>query len=227
MTIPFPILIIEDEAQIRRLLTKTLSANGYKVSEASTGKDGLILSEKRQPSLIILDLGMPDVDSLDILTKLREWYERPIIILSDRNSEDEIIKVLDNGANDYLTKPFRSGELLARIRVAIRHSQALLQNPNMEFGTLSINLTNHTARKNKEIINLTVTEFSLLELFARNEGRVLTHRYILKEIWGMAHIEHTQYLRVYITQLRKKIEDDPAKPKWLRTVSKVGYCFGS
>ena len=184
------------------------------------------MAAKRQPALILLDIVLPDIDGLDVLTKLREWYEKPVIILSDRNSEDEIIKVLDNGANDYLTKPFRTGELLARIRVAIRQSQAISVNPNMEFGSLSINLANHTARKNKEIIKLTVTEFSLLELLARNEVRVLTHRYILKEIWGMEHIEHTQYLRVYITQLRKKIEDNPSKPKWLNSVSKVGYRFG-
>jgi len=222
-----PILIIDDEVQIRRLLEITLSASGYKICEASTGKEGLTMAATRQPALIILDLGLPDADGLDILKKLREWYEKPIIILSVRKSEDDIIKALDHGANDYLTKPFRTGELLARIRVAIRHSQGTIENPNLEFGSLSIDLANHTARKNNEIIKLTATEFSLLALLARNEGRVLTHQYILKEIWGMGYIEQTQYLRVFIAQLRKKVEDVPAKPKWLKTESGVGYRFGS
>ena len=220
-------MIIDDEVQIRRLLEITLSASGYKISEASTGKEGLALAATRQPVLIILDLGLPDADGLDILKKLRQWYEKPIIVLSVRKSEDDIIKALDNGANDYLTKPFRTGELLARIRVAIRQSQGVSDNPNLQFGNLSIDLANHTARKNNEIVKLTVTEFSLLALLAKNEGRVLTHQYILKEIWGMGYLEQTQYLRVFIAQLRKKVEDEPAKPKWLRTESGVGYRFGS
>lgn len=222
-----PILIIDDEVQIRRLLEITLSANGYKISEASTGKEGLAMAATRQPVLIILDLGLPDADGLDILRKLRQWYEQPIIVLSVRKSEDDIIKALDYGANDYLTKPFRTGELLARIRVAIRQSQGVSENPNLQFGSLSIDLANHTARKNNELVKLTVTEFSLLALLAKNEGRVLTHQYILKEIWGMGYIEQTQYLRVFIAQLRKKVEDEPAKPKWLKTESGVGYRFGS
>lgn len=220
-------MIIDDEVQIRRLLEITLSANGYKISEASSGKEGLALAATRQPVLIILDLGLPDADGLDILKKLRQWYEQPIIVLSVRKSEDDIIKALDYGANDYLTKPFRTGELLARIRVAIRQSQGVSENPNLKFGSLSIDLANHTARKNNELVKLTVTEFSLLALLAKNEGRVLTHQYILKEIWGMGYIEQTQYLRVFIAQLRKKVEDEPAKPKWLKTESGVGYRFGS
>jgi len=221
------ILIIDDEIQIRRLLEITLSATGYKISEASTGKDGLALAASWQPTLIILDLGLPDADGLDILKKLREWYQKPIIILSVRNSEEDIIKALDNGANDYLTKPFRTGELLARIRVAIRQSQGATDNPILEFGSLTIDLGNHIARKNSEIVKLTSTEFSLLALLAKNEGRVLTHQYILKEIWGMGYIEQTQYLRVFIAQLRKKVEDDPAKPRLLNTESGIGYRFGS
>jgi len=221
------ILIIDDEVQIRRLLEITLSANDYKISEASTGKEGLALAASIQPLLIILDLGLPDADGLDILKKLREWYHKPIIILSVRNSEDDIVKALDLGANDYLTKPFRTGELLARIRVAIRQSQAIPDKPILEFGSLTIDLANHTARKNNELIKLTSTEFSLLALLAKNEGRVLTHQYILKEVWGMGYIEQTQYLRVFIAQLRKKVEDDPAKPKLLNTESGIGYRFGS
>lgn len=220
------ILIIDDEVQIRRLLEITLSASGYKISEASTGKEGLTLAATRLPALIILDLGLPDTDGLDILKKLREWYEKPILILSVRNSEEEIIKALDNGANDYLTKPFRTGELLARIRVAIRQNLGNSDNPILQFGSLIIDLANHTARKNNEYIKLTSTEFSLLALLAKNEGRVLTHQYILKEVWGMGYVEQTQYLRVFIAQLRKKVEDEPAKPKLLNTESGIGYRFG-
>lgn len=226
MTNEGKILIIDDEVQIRRLLEITLSANGYKISEASTGKEGVNLAASVQPVLIILDLGLPDTDGLEILKKLREWYNKPVIILSVRNSEDDIVKALDLGANDYLTKPFRTGELLARIRVAIRQSEGTSDKPVLEFGSLSIDLTNHTARRNNELIKLTSTEFSLLALLAKNEGRVLTHQYILKEIWGMGYIEQTQYLRVFIAQLRKKIEDDPAKPKLLNTESGIGYRFG-
>ena len=226
MTNADTILLIDDEVQIRRLLEITLSANGYKISEASTGKEGLALAATGHPVLIILDLGLPDTDGLDILQKLREWYQKPIIILSVRNSEEDIIKALDNGANDYLTKPFRTGELLARIRVAIRQSQVSSDDPRLSFGSLTIDLSSHTARKNNEIIKLTSTEFSLLALLAKNEGRVLTHQYILKEVWGIGYIKQTQYLRVFIAQLRKKVEDDPAKPQLLNTESGIGYRFG-
>jgi two-component system, OmpR family, KDP operon response regulator KdpE len=227
MVSPDNILIIDDELQIRRLLEITLSANGYKISEAATGKEGLSMAATGQPVLIILDLGLPDIDGLDVLEKLREWYLKPIIILSVRNSVDDIVKALDHGANDYLTKPFRTGELLARIRLAIRQSQGNAENPVLKFGTLTIDLGNHTARKNNELIKLTSTEFSLLALLAKNEGRVLTHQYILKEVWGIGYIEQTQYLRVFIAQLRKKVEDDPGKPKLLNTESGIGYRFGS
>ena len=220
------ILIIDDEIQIRRLLEITLSANDYKVSEAATGKEGMALAASLQPALIILDLGLPDMDGLEIIKKLREWYTRPIIILSVRNSEEDIIKALDNGANDYLTKPFHTGELLARIRVAVRQNQSVSDKPILEFGTLSIDITNHIARKNNEILKFTSTEFALLALLAKNEGRVLTHQYILKEVWGMGYVEQTQYLRVFIAQLRKKIEEDPVKPKLINTESGIGYRFG-
>ncbi len=227
MTNAGTILIVDDEVQIRRLLEITLSANGYKVAEASTGKEGVSLAASLQPFLMILDLGLPDIDGLDMIKKLREWYQNPVIILSVRNSESDIIKALDNGANDYLTKPFRTGELLARIRAAIRQNQASTDDPCLVFGSLNIDLANHTVRKNNEMIKLTSTEFSLLALLAKNEGRVLTHQFILKEIWGMGYIEQTQYLRVFIAQLRKKIEDDPARPKLFNTESGIGYRFGS
>ncbi|HNX66515.1 MAG TPA: response regulator [Bacteroidales bacterium] len=227
MTTSGPILIIDDEVQIRRLLEITLSANGYKISEASAGKEGIALAASVDPVLIILDLGLPDMDGLEVIKVLREWYLKPIIILSVRNSEDDIIKALDNGANDYLTKPFRTGELLARIRVAIRLLQEVSDNPCLTFGNLVIDLSSHVVRKNDEIIKLTSTEYSLLALLSKNEGRVLTHQYILKEVWGMGYIEQTQYLRVFIAQLRKKIEDDPSRPRLLNTESGIGYRFGS
>jgi two-component system KDP operon response regulator KdpE len=221
------ILIIDDEVQIRRLLEITLSANGYKISEASTGKEGLVHAATTHPVLIILDLGLPDADGIEILKKLREWYLKPILILSVRSSEDDIVRALDNGANDYLTKPFRTGELLARIRVAIRQSLGATDDPCLTFGTLTIDLASHIVKKNNELVKLTSTEFSLLALLAKNEGRVLTHHFILKEVWGMGYMEQTQYLRVFMAQLRKKIEDNPAKPRLLNTESGIGYRFGS
>ena len=219
------ILVIDDESQIRRLLSITLSASGYKISEAATGKEGLALAATGQTSLILLDLGLPDADGIEILKKLREWYEKPIIILSVRNSEEDIVTALDNGANDYLTKPFRTGELLARIRVSIRQSQGVTDKPVLEFGDLSVDIANHTVRKNSELIKITSTEFSLLALLAKNEGRVLTHQYILKEVWGMGYIEQPQYLRVFVAQLRKKLEEDPAHPRLIHTESGIGYRF--
>jgi two-component system KDP operon response regulator KdpE len=207
------------------LLEITLSSNDFKVLEADTGKDGLIAAATHNPALIILDLGLPDTDGIEILKKIREWYQKPVIILSVRNSEDDIINALDKGANDYLTKPFRTGELLARIRVALRYSQDKLDEPTLTFDTLTIDLPNHVARKNGEILKLTSTEFSLLALLAKNSGRVMTHHTILKEIWGFGYIGQTQYLRVFVAQLRKKIEDDPAKPKLLITESGIGYRF--
>jgi two-component system, OmpR family, KDP operon response regulator KdpE len=220
------ILIVDDEVQIRRLLEITLSANDYRISEASSGKEGLILAATVQPALILLDLGLPDMDGLEVLRKLREWFFKPILILSVRNSEDDIIRALDAGANDYLTKPFRTGELLARIRVAIRQSSTIPSEQVINCGDLTIDLVNHTVKKSGKLMKLTSTEFSLLALLSKNEGRVLTHQFILKEIWGMGYTEQTQYLRVFIAQLRKKIEKDPAHPLWLNTESGIGYRFG-
>jgi two-component system KDP operon response regulator KdpE len=225
MNLTDTILIIDDEVQIRRLLEITLASKGYKIAEAATGKEGLIAAATHSPALIILDLGLPDIDGIEILKKLREWYQKPVIILSVRNLEEDIIHALDNGANDYLTKPFRTGELLARIRVALRQSQSAEDNPDLNFGSLTVDLANHIARKNGEILKLTSTEFSLLALLAKNSGRVLTHQNILKEIWGFGYIGQTQYLRVFVAQLRKKIEDDPAKPSFLITESGIGYRF--
>jgi two-component system, OmpR family, KDP operon response regulator KdpE len=220
------ILIIDDEIQIRRLLEITLNASGYKVSEAVNAKDGIVAAATYNPSLILLDLGLPDEDGQVTLIKLREWYTDPIIVLSVRNSEEDIIRALDNGANDFLTKPFRTGELMARIRSAFRLLQNSADNNSLLcFDNLVIDLSNHTAKINDKIIKLTSTEFSLLALMAKNSGKVLTHQYILKEVWGFGYVDQTQYLRVFVAQLRKKIEEDPAKPKLLITESGIGYRF--
>ncbi|HPE85783.1 MAG TPA: response regulator [Bacteroidales bacterium] len=219
------ILIIDDELQIRRLLEITLSEKGYKIVMSVNGKEGITDAATHHPALVILDLGLPDMDGQEVLTKLREWYYKPIIVLSVRNSEEEIIKALDNGANDYLTKPFRTGELLARIRAAIRSSDHTGDDAILYFGSLSIDMASHVVRKNNEFIKLTSTEFSLLALLAKNSGRVLTHQYILKEVWGYGYIEQTQYLRVFIAQLRRKIEDNPSRPQLLVTESGIGYRF--
>jgi len=222
------ILVIDDEVQIRRLLEITLNLNGYKVSEATTAKEGIISAATHNPALIILDLGLPDEDGLSVLGKLKEWYKNPIIILSVRNSEDDIIRALDSGANDYLTKPFRTGELLARIRTALRLNQNKAETSSvLSFGSLSIDLAGHIARKDNNILKLTSTEFSLLALMAKNSGRVLTHQYLLKEVWGHNYSDQTQYLRVFVAQLRKKIEEDPTRPTIIITESGIGYRFGN
>ena len=220
------VLIIDDEVQIRRLLEITLTANGFNTCFAASGKEGLVTAATHNISLILLDLGLPDIDGLELLSKFREWYSKPIIILTVRDAEEDIIKALDSGANDYLTKPFRSGELVARMRAALRLSKEKGDNPVLESGSLSIDTISHVVRKNGAIIKLTSTEFSLLALLARNKGRVLTHQHILKEIWGFGYLEQTQYLRVFIAQLRKKIEDNPSVPTLLITESGIGYRFG-
>jgi two-component system KDP operon response regulator KdpE len=219
------ILIIDDELQIRRLLEITLSASGYKIIQSVNGKEGLLDAATHNPSLIILDLGLPDIDGQEILIKLREWFNKPIIILSVRDSEEEIIAALDNGANDYLTKPFRTGELLARIRAAIRAMDNTADATKLVFESLTIDMANHIVKKNSEMVKLTATEFSILSLLAKNRGRVLTHQYVLKEIWGYGYTDQTQYLRVFVAQLRKKIEDNPSKPTLLITESGIGYRF--
>lgn len=220
------ILIIDDELQIRRLLEITLSSNGYKIIQAVNGKEGLVAAATHRPSLIIIDLGLPDIDGQEIIAKLREWFNKPVIVLSVRSSETDIIRALDNGANDYLTKPFRTGELLARIRAALRAVENKADATVLELGNLSIDLVGHLVRKNSEVIKLTATEFSLLTLLAKNRGRVLTHQYILKEVWGYGYLNQTQYLRVFVAQLRKKIEDNPSKPTLLITESGIGYRIG-
>jgi two-component system, OmpR family, KDP operon response regulator KdpE len=219
------ILIIDDEAQIRKLLEITLSANGFKVYEAGTGKEGQISAAMHPPSMILLDLGLPDEDGQVVLRKLREWYKAPIIILTVRDNENDIVRALDNGANDYLTKPFRTGELLARIRAALRLAQNSENTPLGEYGDLTIDFTARIVKKNQEVLKLTSTEYQLLTLMAQNESRVLTHQFILKTIWGPSYLEQSQYLRVFVRQIRKKIEDNPDQPKFIITESGVGYRF--
>lgn len=219
------ILIIDDEPQIRKLLEITLESNDYKVLQAETGKQGIIMAANHPPELILLDIGLPDKSGHEILKELREWYNKAIIILSVQNSENDIVSALDNGATDYLTKPFRTAELMARIRSAIRRNQTQENTSVIEIGDLEINLVNRTVKKNDELIKLTSTEFNLISLFAKHEGSVLTHQYILKEIWGVGYQTETQYLRVFVGTLRKKIEDSPNQPKHIITESGVGYRF--
>lgn len=219
------ILIIDDEPQIRKLLEITLASNDYKVWQAETAKDGIILAANHPPELILLDIGLPDKSGHEVLKDLRTWYNKAIIILSVLNSEEDIVQALDNGATDYLTKPFRNAELLARIRSAIRRNQSPNNESKLIFNDLEIDLTARIVRVNEETVKLTATEYNLLILFAKNEGRVLTHQFILKEIWGVGSQTETQYLRVFVGTLRKKIENNPNQPKHIITESGIGYRF--
>ncbi len=219
------ILVIDDEVQMRKLLEITLHTHQYTVTAASTAKEGLIMAANHPPDLILLDLGLPDKSGHEVLKSLRQWYTNPVIILSVQQDEEDIITALDNGANDYLRKPFRTGELLARIRSALRSAAAgdgdhIISSPGLE-----IDLTARTVKKNNEPVKLTLTEYSLLALLARNEGKVLTHQYLLRAVWGPGFISQSQYLRVFIAQLRKKIEEDPNRPEYILTESGVGYRF--
>jgi two-component system, OmpR family, KDP operon response regulator KdpE len=217
------ILIVDDEAQIRRLLQRTLEPAGYTVRQAASGEEATVQAGMESPDCLILDLGLPDTDGMDVLAKLRAWAQFPIIILSVRDSEQDIIKALDGGADDYLTKPFHTGELLARVRTAIRHRHPPGETELYTFGTLTVDLTAHTVKKNGSVLRLTTTEYDLLSLLVRNAGKVLTHNFILEQVWGHAYSGETQYTRVYVGQLRKKIEDDPANPTLILTESGIGY----
>ncbi len=219
------ILVIDDEPQIRKLLEITLESNGYKVRLATTGEEGIIQAANHPPDLILLDLGLPGKNGHEILRELRSWYHRPILILTVQNIESDIVAALDHGATDYLTKPFRTAELLARIRSAMRNLANTAAVSIIECGDISVDLVARTARKSGELLKLTATEFNLLALFVRNEGRVLTHPFILKEIWGVAYQHETQYLRVFVGSLRKKMEDQPNQPRHIITESGVGYRF--
>jgi two-component system, OmpR family, KDP operon response regulator KdpE len=221
------ILIIDDEPQIRKLLEITLASNGYSPKLACSAKEGLVMAGNHPPELILLDLGLPDENGHIVLKKLRQWYTNPILILSVQKSEEDIIKALDNGANDYLPKPFRTGELLARIRSALRVINPDETDKILDFDGLQIDFHSRAVKKNNQLIKLTTTEYNLLAMLAKNEGKVLTHHYLLRAIWGPGYIDQSQYLRVFIAQIRKKIEDDPNRPVYLMTESGVGYRFRS
>jgi len=222
------ILIIDDEPAIRKLLEIALESNDYKVWKAATGKEGEAIAANHPPELIILDIGLPDINGHELLLELRKWYNKSIIVLSVLNNEEDIVTALDNGATDYLTKPFRTAELLARIRSAIRRNQSKESKENnavIVCGNLLVDMIARNVKINDTAIKLTATEYNLLCLLAKNEGKVLTHQYILKEIWGRNYQSETQYLRVFIAQLRKKIEENPNKPTHILTESGVGYRF--
>jgi two-component system KDP operon response regulator KdpE len=217
------ILIIEDESQIRRLLRLSLEAHGYQVKDATTAQEGLQQVAMARPDLIILDLGLPDMEGLDALKKLREWSRTPVIVLSVRNSEQDKIDLLDAGANDYITKPFGMGELLARMRAALRHSIPDVSEGIFKTAGVSIDFARRLVTKNKIELKLTPTEYSLLRFLAQHAGKVLTHNQIIHELWGPESQPDMSYLRVYVLQLRRKIEDDPSNPRLIITEPGVGY----
>ncbi len=219
------ILIIDDEPQIRKLLEINLESQGYKVKQAETATMGLQLAANHPPDLILLDIGLPDINGQDLLVELKNWYNQSIIIISVLDNEEEIVRALDNGASDYITKPFRTNELLARIRACLNRNRIEDNKTVLTSTDLQIDLLARTVTRDNENVKLTLTEYKLLVLFAKNEGRVLTHQFILKEIWGVGFQTDTQYLRVFVGTLRKKIEQNPNKPVHIITESGVGYRF--
>jgi two-component system KDP operon response regulator KdpE len=219
------ILLIEDEPQMRRFLRITLQGHGYRLVEAEAGQEGLIQAATRNPDVVLLDLGLPDVDGLEVTRRLREWTQTPIIVISAREQEQDKVKALDAGADDYLTKPFSAGELMARIRVALRHiaRQAGKQEPVFIFQNLRVDLSQRQVFIDEKEVHLTPIEYKLLTVLVRHAGRVITHRQLLQEVWGPAYVNEVQYLRVYMTQLRHKLEADPARPRFLMNEPGVGY----
>ncbi len=227
MTEPVPtILIIEDELPIRRFIKATLENQGFKLVEAATAKEGLALAGSHHPEAILLDLGLPDVDGLEVIARLREWTPVPIIVLSARGKEKDKVAALDAGADDYLTKPFGVGELLARIRVSLRHASQTgreMEEPVFEIGALRVDVEKRQVFLGQREVHLTPIDYKLLSMLVRHAGNVVTQRQLLLEIWGQVGEEQTHYLRIYIHQLRQKLEDDPVRPKYLRTEAGVGY----
>jgi two-component system KDP operon response regulator KdpE len=220
------ILVIEDEPPIRRFLRPTLTSQGYRVVESATGEDGLLQAATRQPDLVILDLGLPDLDGLEVIRRLREWTSIPIIVLSARGAESDKVAALDAGADDYAAKPFAVGELLARARVALRHAAGSGREPaesTFALGDLRVDLGRRRVWVADVEVRLTPIEYRLLAVLIRHAGKVLTHRQLLQEVWGPAQVEQTHYLRVYMANLRRKLEADPARPRFLRTEPGVGY----
>jgi len=218
-------LIIDDEAQIRRLLRFVLEAENYRVHEAETGQQGLIEIANHKPAVILLDLGLPDLNGLELLKRLREWSEAPVIVLTVRDDVQEKVAALDAGADDYVTKPFSTPELLARLRAVQRKTRPAEEISVFKHDDLIVDLSAHAVTRAGREVKLTATQYALLRLFVKHPGRVLTHRYILREIWGPKSEEHRQYLRVYVTHLRQKIEADPARPSLIVTQPGIGYRF--
>ncbi len=219
------ILLIEDEPQMRRLLRITLESHGYRFIEAATAREGLMQASTRNPDVVLLDLGLPDMDGLEVTKRLREWTNTPIIVISAREQEQDKVKALDAGADDYLTKPFSAGELLARIRVALRHALRKGDQPDPVFvlENLRVDLTRRQVFIDDQEVHLTPIEYKLLTVLMRHAGKVITHSQLLKEVWGPAHVNEVQYLRVYMTQLRHKLEKDPARPRFLMNEPGIGY----
>ncbi len=219
------ILLIEDEPQMRRFLRITLQGHGYRLVEAGTGQEGLIQAASRNPDVVLLDLGLPDLDGLEVTRRLREWAQTPIIVVSAREQEQDKVKALDAGADDYLTKPFSAGELMARIRVALRHMarQTGKQEPVFVLQNLRVDLAQRQVFIDEKEVHLTPIEYKLLTVLVRHAGKVITHNQLLKEVWGPAHVNEVQYLRVYMTQLRHKLEVDPTRPRFLMNEPGIGY----
>ncbi|MGH2667760.1 MAG: response regulator [bacterium] len=222
---PAPIVVlIEDEPQIRRFLRATLGSQGYRLFEATSGEDGLVEAATRQPDVVIVDLGLPDMDGLQVIRRIREWSRVPIIVLSARGQERDKVAALDAGADDYVSKPFAVGELLARLRVALRHAAAGESGePTFTVGGLQVDQLKRQVLVDDKEVHLTPIEYRLLTILVRHAGRVLSQRQLLKEVWGPAHTEQAHYLRVYMAQLRRKLEADPARPRYLLTEPGVGY----
>jgi two-component system KDP operon response regulator KdpE len=223
---PEPVVVlIEDELPIRRFLRVTLGAHGYRVHEAATGADGLVEAAVRQPDVVVLDLGLPDMDGLEVIRRIREWSAVPIVVLSARGQESDKVAALDAGADDYVAKPFGADELLARLRVALRHAAVVGRDGDARFvvGELEIDLARRQVKRQGQVVHVTRTEYRLLAALARNAGKVLTHRQLLNEVSGAVHADEGHYLRVYMAQLRRKLEADPAHPRYLLTEPGVGY----
>ena len=225
MTDPARILVIEDEPEIRRFLRASLAAQQFTVNEAETGQAGLLAATSQPPDVVLLDLGLPDISGFDVIQQLRTWSRVPIVVLSARGQEADKIAALDAGADDYLTQPFGIGELLARMRVALRHRTTREEAARSEFtaGNLHVDLARRLVRVAGQEVHLTPTEYRLLETLIQHAGKVLTHRQLLKEVWGPGNTHETHYVRVYINQLRQKLGDDASRPQLLLTEPGIGY----
>ena len=221
-------IVVDDEPQIQRLVTTVLEGSGYRVTTAGSGREGLNTIAQQRPDLIILDLGLPDMGGIAVLKQLREWTQAPVVILTVHDSEPEKIEALDSGADDYVTKPFSSGELLARLRAALRRAdRSKPEEPVLQFGNITVNLPARLVTRENQAVKLTSTEYSLLRLFVQHVGKVLTHRQVLREVWGPEHEQKTQYLRVYVQRLRDKLEPNPDSPVFFLTESGIGYRFSA